>query len=149
LRLRLLQYADFRTDYAQGLEELLDTVGVEQQAAASAAAASTIPEASQPAAPDTQQNPLQRLVALASAEQAQRELQEIQRRAAAEKARLEQAESRRVEEERSRGAKSPALLSIEALLTLKGHNSPVSSVAWSPDGQRLATASYDKTAKVW
>jgi hypothetical protein len=98
LRLRLLQYADFRTDYAQGLEELLDTVGVAQQAASSAAAAYTIPEASQPAAPDTQQNQV-------AAEQAQLEQQERERQAA-EKARLEQVESRRVEEERSRRAMS-------------------------------------------
>ena len=40
-------------------------------------------------------------------------------------------------------------LSTQAQLTLSGHTSNVNSVAWSPDGKRLATASEDKTAKVW
>jgi WD40 repeat protein len=35
------------------------------------------------------------------------------------------------------------------LLTLLGHEKRVGSVAWSPDGKRLATASVDGTAKVW
>lgn len=35
------------------------------------------------------------------------------------------------------------------LLTLHGHTASVESVAWSPDGKRLATGSGDKTAKVW
>ncbi len=35
------------------------------------------------------------------------------------------------------------------LLTLKGHQDTFTSVAWSPDGQRLATGSRDATAKVW
>jgi hypothetical protein len=35
------------------------------------------------------------------------------------------------------------------LLTLKGHTGLVYSVAWSPDGRRLATGSMDVTAKVW
>jgi len=35
------------------------------------------------------------------------------------------------------------------LLTIKGHNRPVGFVAWSPDGNRIASASADKTAKVW
>ena len=30
-----------------------------------------------------------------------------------------------------------------------GHTNAVSSVAFSPDGNRLVTASYDRTAKVW
>ena len=35
------------------------------------------------------------------------------------------------------------------LLTLSGHSDTVWSVAWSPDGKRLATGSEDNTAKVW
>jgi hypothetical protein len=34
-------------------------------------------------------------------------------------------------------------------LTLSGHQHNVNSVAWSPDGKRLATGSQDNTAKVW
>ena len=33
--------------------------------------------------------------------------------------------------------------------TLVGHKSGVYSVAWAPDGNTLATASGDNTAKVW
>jgi WD40 repeat protein len=32
---------------------------------------------------------------------------------------------------------------------LKGHTSPVTSASFSPDGKRIVTASYDKTAKIW
>jgi WD40 repeat protein len=32
---------------------------------------------------------------------------------------------------------------------LKGHEDFVRSAAFSPDGQRIVTASYDKTARVW
>jgi WD40 repeat protein/serine/threonine protein kinase len=35
------------------------------------------------------------------------------------------------------------------LKTLRGHLDGVISVAFSPDGQRIATGSWDKTAKVW
>src|SRR5262249_55001034 len=34
-------------------------------------------------------------------------------------------------------------------LTLSGHTEAVNSVAFSPDGTRIATASADRTAKVW
>jgi WD40 repeat protein/serine/threonine protein kinase len=35
------------------------------------------------------------------------------------------------------------------LLTLTGHSREVYSVAWSPDGSKIATASADGTARVW
>ena len=35
------------------------------------------------------------------------------------------------------------------LLTLKGHSDIVRSVAFSPDGLRIVTGSWDKTARVW
>ncbi len=36
-----------------------------------------------------------------------------------------------------------------ALKTLRGHLDEVTSVAFSPDGQRIVTGSWDSTAKVW
>ena len=42
-----------------------------------------------------------------------------------------------------------AILSSQVRMTLRGHSGPVNGVAYSPDGKRLATASYDQTAKVW
>jgi WD40 repeat protein len=37
----------------------------------------------------------------------------------------------------------------QKLLTLKGHISVVKSVAFSPDGKRLASVADDHTVKVW
>lgn len=39
--------------------------------------------------------------------------------------------------------------SQQELLTLEGHTDTVEAVVWSPDGQRLATGSWDETARVW
>ncbi|KAJ5559388.1 hypothetical protein N7513_001787 [Penicillium frequentans] len=35
------------------------------------------------------------------------------------------------------------------LQILEGHSDNVNSIAWSPDGSRLASASYDDTARIW
>ena len=37
----------------------------------------------------------------------------------------------------------------EELQTLKGHTHYVNSVAFSPDGQRIVSGSWDKTVKIW
>jgi len=42
-----------------------------------------------------------------------------------------------------------AILSSHVRLTLRGHLAPVDGVAFNPDGKRLATASWDQTARVW
>ena len=42
-----------------------------------------------------------------------------------------------------------AVLASRVQLTLRGHDAEVWTVAYSPDGMRLATASQDGTAKVW
>jgi WD40 repeat protein len=39
--------------------------------------------------------------------------------------------------------------SDQLMSTLTGHRGPVHTVAISPDGSWLATASYDKTPRVW
>lgn len=35
------------------------------------------------------------------------------------------------------------------LATLRGHEAPVTSIAFSPSGQQIVTASYDSTARLW
>ena len=42
-----------------------------------------------------------------------------------------------------------SLVKSRIRLTLTGYDGGVTSAAWSPDGQRIVTASYDGTAKVW
>jgi WD40 repeat protein len=37
----------------------------------------------------------------------------------------------------------------QTLLTYRGHSDSVTSVAWSPDGTRIASASLDQTVQVW
>jgi WD40 repeat protein len=38
---------------------------------------------------------------------------------------------------------------VRAIVALKGHEGPVGSVAFSPDGKRVVTASADSTARLW
>jgi WD40 repeat protein len=38
---------------------------------------------------------------------------------------------------------------FKCLKTLKGHSSYVSSVAYSPDGKKIISSSWDKTVKIW
>src|SRR5436305_3254648 len=55
----------------------------------------------------------------------------------------------------TRGQGSPGILAPHSngegtiLYTFLGHSDRVWSVAWSPDGQRIASASSDETAQVW
>jgi WD40 repeat protein len=42
-----------------------------------------------------------------------------------------------------------AILHSLIRLTFTGHQNRVQSIVWSPDGTKLATASVDKTAKIW
>lgn len=45
---------------------------------------------------------------------------------------------------------TPAPLSqVTALNTFTGHKGPVLTAAWSPDGYRIASGSYDTTVRVW
>jgi WD40 repeat protein len=38
---------------------------------------------------------------------------------------------------------------VEQVSRLEGHTESVNSVAWSPSGEKLASASSDKTVMVW
>src|SRR5262249_29004515 len=42
-----------------------------------------------------------------------------------------------------------ALRASHERLILAGHDTGVRSATWSPDGARIVTGSYDKTARVW
>jgi len=46
-------------------------------------------------------------------------------------------------------SQQPALLVGSTLYTYRGHSDVVWSVAWSPDGKRIASGSGDNTAQVW
>jgi len=44
---------------------------------------------------------------------------------------------------------TPIFHPTPALYTYHGHSDQVEAVAWSPDGTRIASGGYDKTALVW
>ncbi len=46
-------------------------------------------------------------------------------------------------------ASPTALAASRTLYTYRGHTDFVDTVAWSPDGRRIASGSYDHTVQVW
>ena len=45
---------------------------------------------------------------------------------------------------------APSLIHVgSTLYAYRGHRMAVNAVAWSPDGTRIAFASFDKTVQVW
>lgn len=50
---------------------------------------------------------------------------------------------------KQQGGSHSSSLEADPIVTCTGHNDPVLSVAFSPDGSLLATTSTDRTAKIW
>src|SRR5207249_4161524 len=72
------------------------------------------------------------------------ELLQRQREQEQHKRELKQHQRQQLERERQ-----PPPLGFTIQHTFRGHTDAITSIAWSPDGDRLATASFDKTIRRW
>ena len=172
-RLRRLQYVDFRRDYDRGLKELLKTLPSGQTATP---LEEDRKKQDEEARRQHGRKTLEEEEERQRDAQAQRAREEVKVEEGAEseaplvKAQAEPTTQQDEPESTARQrAKAKLRLTIalvtlvvligicayyfrsqhSSLLTLSGHGDSVTSIAWSPDGKRLATGSGDKTAKVW
>jgi acetolactate synthase regulatory subunit len=130
-RLRPLQYVDFRSDYSQGLEELLRALGANQ---------------SQPRIPVP--------TVLPEAGRG-RDVGEL-RAQSRQKQEPEGSEQAPLEDERGQGAerlqqnrKKLTVWELRGFHTLTGHSGLVRAVALTPDGQRAVSGGRDQMLKLW
>ena len=158
-RLRPFQYVDFRTDYSQGLEELLGTVAAEHpREAAPAPPAAADERRSSDVVAHTSRRP--HVDGWPGAERAHsqgesKELKLRELRTLTGHSDVVTAVAVTPDGQRAVSASEDETLKVwdlasgRELRTLTGHTDAVRAVAVTPDGQRAVSASDDKTLKVW